>query len=109
MTVLFVPLLFGIHHLYEWSHEDVVRQDIILQHKSSYLNVPFFIGRAAFYFALWLGLAWFLTRWSAEQDRSMIAPNAKIAAGYKPQMPPYKDRITENEMKNIVIYIRSLK
>ena len=40
---------------------------------------------------------------------SMIAPNAKIAAGYKPQMPPYKDRITEDEMKNIVIYIRSLK
>lgn len=40
---------------------------------------------------------------------SMITPNAKIAAGYKPQMPPYKDRITEDEMKNIVIYIRSLK
>jgi mono/diheme cytochrome c family protein len=40
---------------------------------------------------------------------SMIAPNAKIAAGYKPQMPPYKDRITEDEMKQIVIYMRSLK
>jgi hypothetical protein len=70
MAVLFVPLLFGIHHLYEWSHEDVVRQDIILQHKSTYLNMPFFIGRAAFYFAAWLGLAWFFNRWSAEQDRT---------------------------------------
>ena len=40
---------------------------------------------------------------------SMIAPNVKIAAGYKPQMPPYKDRITEDEMRQIVIYIRSLK
>jgi len=70
MTVLFVPLVFGLHHLYEWSHEDVVRQDIILQHKSTYLNVPFFIGRAAFYFAAWLGLAWFLNRWSSEQDRT---------------------------------------
>ena len=40
---------------------------------------------------------------------SMVAPNAKIAAGYKAQMPPYKDCITEDEMKQIVIYIRSLK
>ena len=40
---------------------------------------------------------------------SMIAPNAKIAAGYKPQMPPYNDRISEEEIKQIVIYIRSLK
>jgi mono/diheme cytochrome c family protein len=40
---------------------------------------------------------------------SMITPNAKIAAGYKATMPPYKDRITDNEMKQIVIYIRSLK
>jgi hypothetical protein len=68
MTILFVPLLFGIHHLYEWSHTEVVAQDIILQHKSTYLNTPFFIARAAAYFALWLGLGWFLNRWSAEQD-----------------------------------------
>src|SRR4051794_15147055 len=38
MAILFVPLLFGIHHLYEWSHAEVVAQDIILQHKSTYLN-----------------------------------------------------------------------
>src|SRR6185503_13473963 len=33
-----------------------------------YLNVPFFLVRAAVYFAVWLTFAFFLNRWSAEQD-----------------------------------------
>jgi hypothetical protein len=70
MALLFVPLLFGIHHLYEWSHADVVAKDSILKHKSLYLNTPFFIGRAALYFVLWVGLGWLLNRWSSEQDRA---------------------------------------
>jgi hypothetical protein len=70
MAFLFVPLLFGIHHLYEWSHADVVANDRILLHKSAYLNTPFFIARAAFYFVLWVGLGWLLNRWSSEQDRA---------------------------------------
>jgi hypothetical protein len=32
--------------------------------------VPFFIARAAVYFAAWTGLVFFLTRWSREQDRT---------------------------------------
>jgi hypothetical protein len=68
MAVLFVPVVLGIHSLYEWSHEDVVAQDIVLQHKSPYLNSTFFVIRAAVYFTLWLLLGWLLNRWSAEQD-----------------------------------------
>lgn len=68
LAVLFVPLLFGTHALYEWSHKDVVAADEVLRHKSVYLNVPFFIARTAFYFAVWIGIAWVLNRWSREQD-----------------------------------------
>ena len=68
MTILFLPVIFGLHNLYEWSHEDIVAQDIILQHKSPYLNSTFFIVRAAGYFTLWLILGWLLNRWSVEQD-----------------------------------------
>jgi hypothetical protein len=68
MLVLFLPLLLGIHSLYIWSHPSVVAADPVLQAKRAYLNVPFFIIRAAIYFAAWLILAWFLNRWSAEQD-----------------------------------------
>src|SRR5262245_5199796 len=37
LAVLFLPIAFGIHHLYEWSHPDVVAADPMLQHKSPYL------------------------------------------------------------------------
>jgi mono/diheme cytochrome c family protein len=40
---------------------------------------------------------------------SIYLPNAKVAAGYRPVMPAYKDRITEDEVKQIILYIRSLK
>jgi hypothetical protein len=68
MLILFVPLLFGIHSLYEWSHPNVVARDEILQAKHAYLNVPFFIIRAAAYFASWMTFAFFLNRWSDQQD-----------------------------------------
>ena len=70
LAVLFVPIALGTHHLYEWSHADVVAKDPILQAKSGYLNVPFFLGRAVAYFAVWLVVAGLLRRWSFEQDRN---------------------------------------
>jgi hypothetical protein len=68
LLVLFVPLLFGLTHLYEWADAAHVADDPLLQHKSLYLNVPFFLGRAVFYFATWLVLMRLLNRWSVEQD-----------------------------------------
>jgi hypothetical protein len=68
LALLFVPLLFGLPQLYEWADPAHVAHDPILQHKSVYLNVPFFLARAVLYFAVWLTLAYFLNRWSAEQD-----------------------------------------
>jgi hypothetical protein len=70
LALLFVPVLFGIPLLYEWSHADVVAKDEVLRQKSAYLNVPFFIARTAIYFLLWAGLARALNRWSLDQDRT---------------------------------------
>jgi hypothetical protein len=69
VALLFVPLLFGLASLYPWARPDVVAADVALQRKQAYLNVPFFIARTAIYFALWGGIAFFLNRWSLEQDR----------------------------------------
>lgn len=66
----FIPLLFGLHDLYEWTHAEAVASDPILQQKSGYLNVPFFLARAAGYFAIWLTLAYLLNKWSAQQDQT---------------------------------------
>lgn len=52
--VLLVPVFLGVDSLYEWTHEDVVAADPILQKKAGYLNVPFFLLRIAGYFLIWL-------------------------------------------------------
>jgi hypothetical protein len=70
LALLFVPLLFGLHDLYEWTHAEAVAADATLQHKAPYLNVPFFVGRAAFYLALWVGAGFLLSKMSRELDGS---------------------------------------
>jgi hypothetical protein len=70
MALLFAPLLFGLADLYVWARPDEVAGSELLQHKSPYLNVPFFMIRAAIYFAAWIGLAFLFNQWSLEQDRT---------------------------------------
>jgi hypothetical protein len=70
MAVLFLPLLFGLTDLFIWARPQAVAQDPVLLQKAAYLNVPAFIIRAAVYFAVWIALGFFLSRWSTEQDRS---------------------------------------
>jgi len=70
MAVLFVPLIVGLPHLYEWTHAEVVAADEVLRHKSRYLNIPFFSLRAVVYFVVWIALAHLVTTWSYAQDRT---------------------------------------
>ncbi len=81
LALMFLPILIGIPNLYEWSHPDKVRLDEVLRHKQPYLNVPFFIGRAALYLAGWNLLSWLLNKWSAREDRDGgAAPHGRLAA-----------------------------
>ncbi len=89
LAALFLPLAVGLWmdaqaapatggehphvYLYEWAHKSVVEGDKILTQKAAYLNVPFFLLRAAAYFLAWMGLAWKLNQLSAEQDRTADA------------------------------------
>lgn len=68
MALLTIPLLFGIHDLFEWSHADVVKTDALLQGKAAYLNMTFFIIRSVLYFVLWIFLARYLYGLSLKQD-----------------------------------------
>ncbi|RMD85939.1 MAG: hypothetical protein D6815_00860 [Candidatus Dadabacteria bacterium] len=70
MALLFVPVLFGLHSLYEWSRAGVTAHDAILAQKQPYLNVPFFVARAVLYFATWIAVAWCLVRWSRRLDEA---------------------------------------
>jgi hypothetical protein len=70
LLLFFLPLLLGLHRLFPWTNSDVVEHSDVIKQKVLYLNVPFFLGRTAFYFAVWLILSYFLNKWSREQDES---------------------------------------
>ena len=68
MLTLFVPIIVGAHWIYPWTHAEEMAKNTALTEKAKYLNLWFFTIRAAIYFAIWLGLAFFLNRWSLSQD-----------------------------------------
>jgi hypothetical protein len=70
LALLFVPLLFGMGDLFHWSHDEAVKQDLLLQHKQPYLNVGFFLLRTVVYFAVWSALAFWFGRLSRLQDET---------------------------------------
>ena len=63
LALLFLPVLLGLRSLYVWIANPI-------EHKQPYLNVPFFLIRAAIYFAVWLGTMFLLDRAAATQDRT---------------------------------------
>ncbi len=69
LAILFIPILFGMHDLFHWTHPEEVAKDPILAWKQGYLNVPFFIVRAVIYFAAWIILSRVLYRLSLKQDK----------------------------------------
>jgi hypothetical protein len=69
MAILLIPVLLSIPTLYPWARPDAVHNANI-QAKAAYLNVPFFLARAVFYFVVWTFYAWRLSKWSAEQDQT---------------------------------------
>ena len=68
MAALFLPLVLGLHDLYEWSHLEAVEQDALLRWKAPYLNVPFFLIRAVVFFGIWSFIAFVYFRGSRSQD-----------------------------------------
>jgi hypothetical protein len=71
LAVLFLPLVLGAPRLWEWASPEAVARDPVLQHKHVYLNLPFFLVRAALYFFAWITVTRSLTRWSLEQDATL--------------------------------------
>jgi hypothetical protein len=69
MGLLTLPIIAGMADIYPWARPEAA-SDEILRHKSFYLNPTFFIVRLAIYFTIWTAMAFFLRRWSLEQDRA---------------------------------------
>ena len=54
--IFFLLIFFGVNDIYHWSHKEAVALDPLLQHKSAFLNVPFFVVRMFIYFIMWIVL-----------------------------------------------------
>jgi len=68
-AVFFILLLFGVHSLYEWSHPEELAHDHLIQHKSPYLNVPFWGIRILLFFGLWILLTKWMRKISLKEDQ----------------------------------------
>jgi hypothetical protein len=74
LALLFVPIAFGLGDLYLWMDPSPAwpeKELATLHHRQQYLNSPFFLARAAVYFAIWLVCAYLLRRWSLRKDRGV--------------------------------------
>ena len=67
-ALLFIPLLFGLEHIYEWLDADVIAKDYLIQKKLPYLNLTFFIIRNIFYFIVFSITGYYYWKKSVKQD-----------------------------------------
>jgi len=88
LLLLAIPIVFGIHDLYHWSHKEAVEADPILQGKAPYLNEGFFIIRLFSMIVLWLIFYVLIIRNSEKQDKTkeykLLTRNVKISIGFAP-------------------------
>ncbi|MFZ0360865.1 MAG: hypothetical protein WAL58_10555 [Terriglobales bacterium] len=67
MFVLFIPILLNLPKLYFWARPGLTDPKMV-EITHTYLNFNGILVRYIFYFAVWIGMAYFLNRWSTEQD-----------------------------------------
>jgi hypothetical protein len=83
-----VLVLSALHlnHLFVWMDAKVVAEDALIQGKSGWLNVPFFLIRAALFLGLWLFFRNKMRKNSIAQDEttdlSFYKKNFKLAAKF---------------------------
>lgn len=72
--LLFIPIIIGIFlgidDFYLWTNEELLASSALIAGKTPYLNVPFFIGRNIFYFAVWSYLGYKLYHNSVKMDET---------------------------------------
>jgi len=89
-AVLFIPIALGAKTLFVWADPHGLTGELAhaVHHKAPYLNLPFFLVRAAVYFAVWIGVAHLLRSWSVRQDgqggHALTLKQRRLGAGALP-------------------------
>ncbi len=90
--LLFIPLCFGLRHIYPWAGDWHSSPDLALvravEHKRVYLNERFFIARTVFYFVVFIGIGGVLRAWSRANDVrpsiALVLRMRRLSAGALP-------------------------
>lgn len=76
-ALLFVPILFVLPELYPWARPPAALDEHLREAvaaKGTYFERPFFVARAAAYFAVWTATALLLRHWSLRRDADPADP-----------------------------------
>ena len=81
MAMGFIPIVIGLSRIYVWADSGHIVGDALLEHKTPYLNISFFLVRAGIYFTIWIGLATLMSRWSRQQDQGSTSVAGRFQLG----------------------------
>ncbi|GAP42802.1 MULTISPECIES: hypothetical protein [Lentimicrobium] len=66
--IIMLLLYFGMHSVYHWTHAEAIASDTLIQHKSPYLNIPFFFIRMVLFFIAWMVMTRLIRNASLAED-----------------------------------------
>jgi len=75
LFVFFVLSAAHFNHLFIWMDADVVAHDELIQNKAGYLNIPFFLIRAALYIGGWIWYRQHARKLTLAQDNATDISN----------------------------------
>lgn len=84
MALLFIPIIIGMKELYPWTDHETAMANHAIESKLGYLNESFFLARQVLYFAFWIGVTFWLTKKSRQQDETAdphLTRSMKIFSG----------------------------
>ena len=95
LALLFVPILLGAKDLYPWAGDWTPGKEETGNPHPMYLQLPFFVLRAAVFFAIWILISHLLAKWSREQDETQdVSPMKRVRKLSGPALVLYPVSIT---------------
>ncbi len=83
-AVLMIASLAGARSLYIWADPEIVAADVLLIHKSAYLNLPAFAVRMIVILLVWIGFARALAAAHRARDAAQDRDEKGVAAPWDP-------------------------
>ncbi|MCS6980447.1 MAG: quinol:cytochrome C oxidoreductase [Flavobacteriales bacterium] len=68
LAVVVITGVLGLHKTWIWMDKEIAATDELIQHKSAYLNVPFFLIRFVLYAVIWYGFTLIFRKQSLQDE-----------------------------------------